>query len=53
VAATVKLDLTSGGQLDVGLNCVRGVTKWKNSEIGGTWNMGCLGFMDNVNKSRI
>jgi hypothetical protein len=47
----MKLDLASGGQLDMGLNCARGMTKWTNSEIRGTWTVGYLGFMDDVNKS--
>jgi hypothetical protein len=49
----MKLDLVSGGQPNMGLNCGRGVTKWKNSEIRGTWNVGYSGFMDDVNMSII
>jgi hypothetical protein len=48
----VKLYLVSGGRLDMGLNCARGVTKWTNSEIRGTWTVGYSGFMDDVNMSR-
>jgi hypothetical protein len=35
-----------------GLNCARGMTKWTNSEIVGTWTAGYSGFMEDVNKSR-
>jgi hypothetical protein len=35
-----------------GLNCARGVTKWTNSKIRGTWTVGYLGFMDDADKSR-
>jgi hypothetical protein len=48
----VKLYLALRGQLHMGLNCARGVTKWTNSEIMGTWIVGYLGFMDDVNMSR-
>jgi hypothetical protein len=36
------------GRLDMGLNCARGVTKWKNLEIRGTWILGYSGFMNDV-----
>jgi hypothetical protein len=35
-----------------GLNCVRHVTKWTNSEIVGTWIVGYSGFMDDVDRIR-
>jgi hypothetical protein len=36
----------------MGLNCARGVTKWKNSEIKGKWIVGYSGFMNNVRMSK-
>jgi hypothetical protein len=32
----------------MGLNCARGLTKWTNSEIRGTWTLGYSRFMNNV-----
>ena len=32
----------------MGLNCARGLTKWENLEIMGTWTLGYSGIMNDV-----